>query len=231
MFATGRRPAVLVDIKNLCVALPRQPGNVDVIRGMLYGYDRMALVGENIPSERPMSAILAEYAKDVELNELLNRLKSELNRLLEQGEDELVGSLAKELRKILEEIESLQGKSLLDIDPILEFLITTLGTIYVSVGGSDGLKSILVSALVLSIRSRKRLFEFYENARKAWLIERGLRHARSIEINLLGIDQIENEDQATVYLNQLSRSIRILPSVKDSSTTLEGGTDPSTGSR
>jgi hypothetical protein len=179
---------------------------------MLSALDKIVEIGNGKPNAEPLRTLLLEYAKDNDLNNCLTELRVRLKELLDKGEDELVSSIIKELRTILEQIETLQGKALIEIEPWLEFLISTLGTIGGSVTSGNPLFGITASALILTIRSRKRIVKLYGEAKMALLKGSGLKRCSQIAIDISDLtefDRLENEEQASDMLKE--RTPKALP--------------------
>jgi hypothetical protein len=216
MYATNSRPHLLAEIKSNAGRWSQRPGDTDILKWMVDAHDRMVAVGDGKPPKNPLGIILLEYAKDAELNVDLNELQAQLKRLLDEGENELVSSIVKELRKILEEIETLQGKALIEIEPWLEFLISTLGTVGGSVTSGNPLFGITASALILTVRSRKRIVKLYGEAKMALLKGSGLKRSSQIAIDISDLtefDRLENEGQASEMLKE--RAAKALPPPSD----------------
>ena len=167
LFASNLVPSALASLVQTLKQLENNVGNPSHIRNLVLLQAQLDQIPNEGHAEISFTKILDKHKDDEELQKHLDGLIQALEKLLDEGDDELSNQVATRLSKILSEIERRRKQTLFDLDPWVEWALISLGSIYDSYSGLP-LGATIATGLLAAKKSKVRISDLVRSAKSEY---------------------------------------------------------------
>jgi hypothetical protein len=123
--------------------------------------------GEEEEDADSFVAIFEKHREDKTLQDCLDELIKALEKLLTEGDETLNAQAARELQRVLEELKKRKGKSLPDLQPWVDYALTSIATLADFYHGTP-VATLIFGALIAAKNSQVRLDHLFRDSTREY---------------------------------------------------------------
>lgn len=163
LFAVGQRPRQLSALKSQCDTFLTNRNNNEIFHKFLSTVNSLPEITSGLQKLVSFHDIFESYKNDAELNELVDRLISTLESVLEEGHENLNSRIERELQRILDQLKERSKYSLYELAAWVEIAGRFAAELCGQKFGIPG-TSLLVDAAKIVTKISKKIVNSHRSA-------------------------------------------------------------------
>jgi hypothetical protein len=196
LYGPGQIPPTLTEFHHALEAWKQNRGNAGQFAQLMRVYEKLKDVPDYDEAVTPFHVLLEEFRNDAELEKALTDLVVKLRELLEVADIDLSAQIARELRRLLEELENRGKKTLTDLIAWIDLGMKGLADLLGKKGGFEH-GSLVYECLKLALASKIRIMAVYEKAESEFRLRLGFSFLNKAARH---VPDIRNEEDLKRYL-------------------------------